>query len=121
MHLKPDFSQDDAPNDAERGCASQVIVIITGSNYLTLEVPEERRSQCFRNQFPTNYTTMFTFMCTLHVTTNIGHLADLLPINFQPITKIISRLLELIVNNLLGHCRYYWPTPRSPASPAASP
>ena len=95
MHLKPDLSQDDAPNDAEKGCASQLIVIITGSNYLTLEVPEEKGGQCFRNQFPTNYTTVFTFMCTyIHVTTNIGHLADLLPINFQPITKIISRLLE---------------------------
>ena len=99
MHLKPDLSQDDAPKQ-KNGCASQVIVIITGSNYLTLEVPEERGSQCFRNQFPTNYTTMFTFMCTLHVTTNIGHLADLLPINIQPIIKIISRLLELHCSQL---------------------
>ena len=48
MHLKPDFSQDDAPNDAERGCASQVIVIITGSNYLTLEVPEEKGEPVFQ-------------------------------------------------------------------------
>ena len=93
MHLKPDFSQDDAPNDAERGCASQGIVIITGSNYLTLDVPKERGSQCFRNQFPTNYTTVFTFMCTN--TCHYKYMADLLPINFQPITKIISRLLEL--------------------------
>ena len=49
--------------NAVRGCASQGIVIITGSNYLTLEVPEERGSPCFRNQFPTNYTTPCLHSC----------------------------------------------------------
>ena len=48
MYLKPYLSQDDAPNDAERGCASQGIVIITGSNYLTLEVPEEKGEPVFQ-------------------------------------------------------------------------
>ena len=71
MHLKPDLSQDNAPNDAEKGCASQLIVIITGSNYLTLEVPEERGSQCFRNQFPTNYTTPCLHSCAHYMSLQI--------------------------------------------------